>query len=105
MARRRSRRSACGASVEARIARAENVRAALALVARGEAPLGIVYATDARASDAVRIVATFPAESHPPILYPIALLARSTSPDADPFRTFLISAEGRAIFERFGFTR
>ena len=90
-------------AVEARIARAENVRAALALVERGEAPLGIVYATDARASGRIRVVAPFPAGGHPPIVYPIAQLAHSTGAEADAFRQYLLSAEGRAIFARFGF--
>lgn len=89
--------------VSGQIARAENVRAALALVARGAAPLGIVYATDARAEPAVRIVGVFPAGSHPPIVYPVARLAKSTHPDAEAFRRFLISREGKAIFRRFGF--
>jgi molybdate transport system substrate-binding protein len=91
-------------SVANKIARAENVRAALALVERGEAPLGIVYATDARASGKVMVVGTFPAASHPPIRYPIARLARSTNPEAEAFRHFLLSPKGKAIFTRFGFT-
>jgi molybdate transport system substrate-binding protein len=90
-------------SVAGKIARAENVRAALALVERGEAPLGIVYATDARASPKVVVVGTFPASSHPPIRYPIARLARSTNPEAEGFRRFLLSPRGRAILARFGF--
>lgn len=90
-------------SVEPKLARTENVRAALALVERGEAPLGIVYATDARASTKVRVVGQFSAASHPPISYPVALLATAASPDAEPFRRFLISSPGRAIFRRFGF--
>lgn len=90
-------------SVKSRIARAENVRAALAFVARGEAPLGIVYATDARAEPGVRVVGTFPAASHAPITYPVALLARSTSRDAEAFRRYLVSPQGKAIFRRFGF--
>ena len=91
-------------SVENDIARAENVRAALALVERGAAPLGIVYATDARASKAVRVVGVFPAASHPPITYPVAVLKASTSPDAEAFRRFLTGARGKAIFARYGFT-
>lgn len=86
-----------------RLARAENVRAALALVERGEAPLGIVYATDAAASNGVRIVARLPEASHPPIRYPIAALTNADHPDAEAFRQFLLSDEGRAIFARFGF--
>lgn len=85
------------------LARAENVRAALALVERGEAPLGIVYATDAMASEKVKIVARFPATSHPPIRYPIAALTNTDHPDTEALRQFLLSDETRAIFGRFGF--
>ncbi len=92
-------------AVSTRIARAENVRAALALVERGAAPLGVVYATDARASRRVRVVAVFPAASHPPIRYPLAILQASRHPDAAGFRAFLLSPRGRAIFARFGFGR
>jgi molybdate transport system substrate-binding protein len=92
------------AGVENRLARAENVRAALALVERGEARFGIVYATDARASGKVRVLGTFPGNSHPPITYPIALLRTATSPSAEPFRRFLVSAQGKAIFARYGFS-
>lgn len=90
-------------SVAGKVAAAENVRAALALVERGAAPLGIVYATDAIASRGVRVVGTFPAASHAPITYPVALLATSRHRDAEGFRRFLISHEGRAIFLRRGF--
>lgn len=90
-------------AVSAKVARAENVRAALALVERGEVPLGVVYATDALAAKGVRVVGTFPEKSHAPITYPIATLIASTSPDAEPFRTFLLSKTGRAIFVRYGF--
>jgi molybdate transport system substrate-binding protein len=90
-------------AVKDRIAPAENVRAALALVERGEAPLGIVYATDALASAKVRVVLTFAADSHPPILYPIAILAASSDPDAAALRAFLASPEARRIFARHGF--
>lgn len=90
-------------SVQGRIAAAENVRAALALVARGETPLGIVYATDARAAPGVKVVGLFPAGSHAPIVYPIATLAASRNPQGEAFRRFLVSAEGKAIFRRFGF--
>lgn len=90
--------------VAASVVRAENVRAALALVERGAAPLGIVYATDARASTKVRVVGTFPAGSHPPITYPIARLKASQNVEGERFRRFLLSPAGRAIFVRYGFT-
>jgi len=90
-------------SVADKLAPAENVRAALALVSRGAAPLGIVYATDARADPGVRIVGRFPQTSHQQISYPLARLAVSTNPEAEAFRRFLISAEGKAVFRRFGF--
>lgn len=89
--------------VQRQVVRGESVRAALAFVERGAAPLGIVYATDALASSHVELLRTFPANSHPPIRYPLARLTRSTSSEAEPFRRFLLSAEGRAIFRRFGF--
>lgn len=89
--------------VAGQIARAENVRSALALVARGAAPLGIVYATDARAEPGVRVVGVFPPQSHAPITYPLARLAAASHPDAEGFRRFLLSAEAHAIFRRFGF--
>ncbi|MDF7776902.1 molybdate ABC transporter substrate-binding protein [Sphingomonas sp. AOB5] len=87
-----------------KVVRAENVRAALAFVERRAARYGVVYATDARASRKVRVAGIFPANSHPPIRYPIARLKASTSPDAEGFRRFLISREGKAIFARFGFS-
>lgn len=90
--------------VAARVAPAENVRAAMALVERGAAPLGIVYATDARASKAVRVVGIFPASTHPPIRYPVALLTASRHREAAGFRAFLLSKQGRAIFARQGFS-
>ncbi len=86
------------------VVRAENVRAALALVERGAAPLGIVYATDAKASAKVRVVGVLPAASHPPIVYPIARLKASQNVDGERFRRFLVSPKGRAIFVRYGFT-
>jgi molybdate transport system substrate-binding protein len=91
-------------SVKDSIAQAENVRAALVLVARGEAPLGIVYSTDAAAEPGVKIVATFPADSHPPITYPAALARESKNADASSFLDFLRSAKARAVFEKQGFT-
>lgn len=90
-------------SVQSKIAIGENVRAALALVERGEAPLGIVYATDAKASKKVRVVGMFPVGSHPPITYPIARLKQSRHAEAEGFRRFLVSREGRAIFAKYGF--
>jgi molybdate transport system substrate-binding protein len=90
-------------SVEARVAQAENVRAALLLVARGEAPLGIVYASDAVAERRVRTVAMFPPHTHPPIVYPAAATA-TASPAAARFMVALQTAEARAVLQRWGFT-
>src|SRR5690606_23586263 len=73
------------ASVEGKVAQAENVRAALALVSTGEAPLGIVYQTDAAADPNVKIVAAFPEDTHPPIIYPVAQLADSTDGETPAF--------------------
>lgn len=92
------------ASVADRVAQAENVRMALTLVSRGEAPLGIVYRTDAAADPNVRIVGAFPAGSHPPIIYPAALLSTSTNPDAQAFVAYLKSAAAKPFFEKQGFT-
>jgi molybdate transport system substrate-binding protein len=89
--------------VSPRLAMTDNVRAALAFVARNEAPLGIVYATDAAAEPAVRVVAIFPDSSHKPIVYPIALSAASHNPSAIKFLDFLRSPAARAIFARQGF--
>jgi molybdate transport system substrate-binding protein len=89
--------------VKGSIAQAENVRAALLLVARGEAPLGIVYSTDAAAEPNVKIVGTFPADSHPPIIYPAALTKAPKSADAKPFLEMLKSAKARPAFEKQGF--
>lgn len=89
--------------VQGKVAAAENVRAALALVSRGETPLGVVYATDARAATGVRVVGIFPASSHTPITYPVASLATSRNSEGEAFRRFLISGEGKGIFRRFGF--
>lgn len=91
------------AEVEPNVVRAESVRAALALVERGVVSRAIVYATDAQVSKRVRVAAVFAENSHPPIRYPLARLKAATSPDAEPFRRFLLSGEGRAIFRRFGF--
>jgi molybdate transport system substrate-binding protein len=89
-------------SVAPRLVRAETSRAALAYVARGEAPLGIVYRTDALAEKRVRIVDTFPAETHPPIVYPAAATA-TARPETGQYLEFLASGEARAIFARYGF--
>lgn len=89
------------ASVEGKLAEAENVRAALALVARGEAPLGIVYRTDAVADPAVKIAGEFPAESHPPIIYPVAVTASSTHVEESvAVIAYLTSPDGRAHLQR-----
>ena len=89
-------------AVAPHVVRAENVRAALALVERGAAPFGIVYATDARGSAAVRVVGVFPAASHPPIRYPLARL-KSGGAEAEAFRRFLLGGEAGAILARAGF--
>ena len=89
--------------VKDRLAPAENVRAALAFVARGESPLGIVYDTDAKVEPTVRIVGLFPDASHPPIVYPGAVVASSKNPHAKGFLDSLISPAEAAIFHRFGF--
>ena len=89
--------------VKGSIAQAENVRAALLLVARGEAALGIVYSTDAAAEPNVKIIGTFPADSHPPIIYPAALTKDTKSPDAKAFLDLLKSTKARPAFEKQGF--
>ena len=90
--------------IAGRVAQADNVRAALALVAAGEAPLGIVYATDAAASDQVSVIGTFPEGSHPPIVYPAARLATGTDPGDAAFFDALMSDMGKAAFAAEGFT-
>jgi molybdate transport system substrate-binding protein len=92
------------ASVSDRLAQAENVRAALLLVSRGEAPAGIVYETDAASDKGVAIIATFPENTHPPIVYPIALTAGTANPDAAAFLAYIKSARARPLFEAQGFT-
>jgi molybdate transport system substrate-binding protein len=91
-------------SVESRVVAADNVRTALNFVARGEAPLGIVYGTDARSEPRVRVVDTFPAASHAPITYPAAATA-SAPPEALAFLRYLESVRARAAFDRAGFGR
>ncbi|WBU61581.1 molybdate ABC transporter substrate-binding protein [Paracoccus albus] len=90
--------------VSASVAQADNVRAALALVATGEAPFGIVYATDAKAEDAVQLIGTFPAESYPPIVYPAAVLKEANDAADQVFFDMLSSPDAAAIFEQQGFT-
>ena len=90
-------------SVSGRLALADNVRGALMFVSRGEAPLGIVYDTDAKADPGVRIVAMFPSGSHPKIVYPGAMLKSSRNPAAARFMAFLKTPAGAAIFRRYGF--
>ncbi len=90
-------------SVKGRLAEAENVRAALTLVARGEAPLGIVYETDARADGSVRQIGIFPEDSHDPIVYPAALTSTAEGDDPAQFLTYLGSDKARAAFEKAGF--
>lgn len=91
------------ASVEGKVAQAENVRAALKLVSTGEAALGIVYATDAVAEPGVKVVGAFPEASHPAIVYPVAELAGSKSPDAAAFVRFLQTPSAQALFRAQGF--
>ena len=91
-------------SVSGKVAPAEDVRSALLLVSRGETPLGIVYATDAAADKGVRIVATFPEDSHPPIVYPAAVLASSDNAAAAVLLDYMKSDKARPFFERQGFT-
>lgn len=90
-------------AVEPKVAQAENVRAALGLVASGEAPFGIVYASDAAADNAVTVVGTFPADSHPPIVYPLALLTTAADSADRAFYDALSSEAAAAIFAAQGF--
>ncbi len=90
--------------VREKIAQADNVRAALLLVSRGEAPLGIVYATDAAADPQVKVIATFPEDSHPPIVYPVAVTKDSSGADAQALLTYLRSPAAKPVFEKQGFT-
>ena len=90
--------------VKDKTAQADNVRAALLLVSRGEAPLGIVYSTDAAAETNVKTVGTFPEDSHAPIIYPAAVIKESKANDARPFLDYLKSIKARPSFEKQGFT-
>jgi molybdate transport system substrate-binding protein len=91
------------AQVRDRLAPMKDVRAALALVERGETPLGLVYATDAAISKRVRVVGTFPAGSHPPIVYPVAAVTGGKTAAAASFLNFLKSPQAGAIFKKYGF--
>ncbi len=91
-------------SVSDKVAQAENVRAALLLVSRGEAPAGIVYQTDAAAEPNVKIIGTFPEDTHPPIIYPIALTASAANPDAEALLAYIKSARAKPVFEAQGFS-
>ncbi len=90
-------------AVRTRIAQVDNVRAALALVALGAAPLGVVYATDAAAEPRVHVIATFPTDSHPPIRYPAALTRAGDRAPARAVLAYLRGPAARAVFERQGF--
>lgn len=90
-------------AAEAKLAQGQNVRATLAFVARGETPLGIVYATDAKVEPKVKIIGVFPDGSYPPVTYPIAATANSKSPAAR-YLQFLRGSEAKAIFEKYGFS-
>jgi len=89
--------------VQPRIVGAESVRAALVLVERGEVPYGVVYATDAAIAKNVKVVATFPADSHPPVEYPLALVNGHATPAAKEFFAFLIGPEAKEIYKKYGF--
>lgn len=91
------------AGVEPKLARTENVRAALTLVERGEAPFGIVYATDAAVTPKVMVAGTFPADSHPPITYPFAIVAKQDSPAARALFAYLLGPEAAAVYRKYGF--
>jgi molybdate transport system substrate-binding protein len=91
------------ASVEKKFAMADNVRAALALVARGEAVLGIVYETDAKVESGVKIVGAFPPDSHPAIVYPVAATTNA-KPETAAYLTFLRGSAAKTVFEKYGFT-
>ena len=90
-------------SVERKVVYGENVRAALAFVSHGEAPLGVVYDTDAKVDPGVRIVDLFPESTHPRILYPAALTRTAHGPQATAYLAFLEGPEAAAVFRRFGF--
>jgi molybdate transport system substrate-binding protein len=90
-------------AAEPKFAMAESVRAALTLVARGEAALGIVYATDAKVEPGVKIVGSFPTDTHPPIIYPVAATT-TAKPEANAYLDYLRSAAAKTVLEKYGFT-
>ena len=92
------------AAAEGKLAMAENVRATLAFVARGETAIGIVYETDAKIEPKVKIVGVFPDESYPPVTYPVAATAATSSPAVARYLNFLRTPTAKAIFERYGFS-
>jgi molybdate transport system substrate-binding protein len=92
------------ATIQPRLAQADNVRAALALVSRGEAPLGVVYESDAKSDPGVKVVGVFPADSHPQVVYPFAVTSEARGEGAARFLDFLKGAAGRPFFEAQGFT-
>jgi molybdate transport system substrate-binding protein len=92
------------AAAEKKLAMAENVRAALAYVGRGETPIGIVYATDAAVEPKVKVIGTFPDGSHPKIIYPVAATATTGNPDVAAYLAYLRGADARGVFEHYGFT-
>jgi molybdate transport system substrate-binding protein len=89
---------------QTRLVRAENVRVALAFVERGEVAAGVVYETDAAIAPKVRVAGIFPADSHTPVTYPVAVIGKNDGPAARDFLRFLLGPEARAVFERFGFS-
>ena len=91
------------AEVEKSLTRSENVRASLVLVARGETPLGIVYATDAKAEPKVRVVDTFAANLHPPVVYPAAVVAGKLNPATQALLDYLSGTEARTVWIKYGF--
>ncbi len=92
------------AAVEPKMAMTANVRAALVLVARGEAPLGIVYSTDAKVEPGVKVVGKFPDDSHDPIIYPVAATTTATNPAVTRYLNFLRSSTAKTVFEQYGFS-
>ena len=92
------------AAAEPKLAQAENVRATLAFVARGETPIGIVYETDAKIEPKVKIIGVFPDDSYPPVTYPVAATTDTKKPGVGQYFSFLRTLPAKAIFERYGFS-